>query len=155
MAATSEEQETSTDLAAWIGGRRRIILQALRFHEGEANTSEIREYTGLPRGSFDHHINALLSPPESLRADGDRLDGEGLIEVTDRVDIGTPVPARQFGLTEVGEKVFGDVVDDVGVQATDVRDLQQRVEELEAENQDLKERFTQLRDYVESVTTDA
>jgi DNA-binding transcriptional ArsR family regulator len=155
MAATSEEQDMPTDLTAWIGGRRRIILQALRFHGGEANTSEVREYTGLPRGSFDHHINALLDPPGHLRIDGDPLDGEGLIEVTDRVDIGTPVPARQFGLTEVGEEVFGDVVDDVGVQASDVRNLQQRVAELEAENQDLKERFTQLRNYVEEVTTDA
>jgi len=155
MAATSEEQDTPTDLTAWIGGRRRIILQALRFHGGEANTSEVREYTGLPRGSFDHHINALLDPPEYLRIDDDPLDGEGLIEVTDRVDIGTPVPARQFGLTEVGEEVFGEVVDDVGVQASDVRDLQQRVAELEAENQDLKERFTQLRNYVEEATTDA
>lgn len=144
-----------TDLTAWIGGRRRIILQALRFHGGEANTSEVREYTGLPRGSFDHHINALLDPPEYLRIDDDPLDGEGLIEVTDRVDIGTPVPARQFGLTEVGEEVFGEMVDDVGVQASDVRDLQQRVAELEAENQDLKERFTQLRNYVEEATTDA
>lgn len=166
MAATSDEQDTETDLAAWITGRRRGILQAIRFHGGEANTSEVREYTGLSRGSFDHHISTLLNPPEHLRTEDGWLGDEGLIEVAGHVNIGAPSPARLFALTETGEKSFEKVVDDVGVQADDVRDLQQRVEELEAqlqaergvrserieelenENQEIREAFNELRDYV-------
>ena len=132
MATTADEQESEPDLAAWVSGRRRVILQALRFHSGEANTSELRGYTGLERGSFNHHINALLNPPEDLWASVEWMDGEPPVEVVGEAHVGTPVPARQFGLTETGERLFEELVDDVGVQASDVRDLQQRVDKLEA-----------------------
>ncbi|WP_435078405.1 hypothetical protein [Halococcus sp. AFM35] len=158
MAATSDEQDTETDLAAWVTGRRRGILQAIRFHGGEANTSEVREYTGLSRGSFDHHIDTLLNPPEHLRTEDGWLGDEGLIEVAGHVNIGAPSPARLFTLTETGEKSFEKVVDDVGVQADDVRDLQQRVEELEQQNEELAQQnekladaFNDLREYVKSL----
>lgn len=155
MAATSDQSDSAVDFAAWLTGHRRAILVAIRFYGGESNTSNIREYSGVPRGSFNHHIEALLSPPGKFRDAVDWLDGEGLIEVTGEVDVGKPAPARKFALTEAGEKAFGKVVDDTGVRAADVHDLQERVDELEAENQDLKERFTQLRNYVEDVTPDA
>lgn len=165
MATTDDEQTAEADLAAWISGGRQDILRAIRFHDGEANTSEIKDYSGVARGSFDHHIKLLLSPPESLRAGIGWLDDEGLIEETDRVDVGTPIRARQFALTDAGERAFEMVIDDLSIRASDVRDLQERVQELEgvqervveleAENRELKERFTQLRDYVEDVTTDA
>ena len=148
MAATTDGQEPEADLAGWISGGRHDILRAIRFHGGEANTSEIKDYSGVARGSFDHHIKLLLNPPESVRADIDWLDGEGLIEETGRVNVGTPVRARQFGLTDAGEKAFEMAIGDVSIRADDVRDLQQRVEELEAENQEIREAFNELRDYV-------
>lgn len=151
MSTTSDEQEVEPDLVAWVSGRRRVILQALRFHDGEANTPEIREYTGLERGSFNHHMNALLNPPEHLFSTAERKDGEGLVEVVGEVEVGTPVPARQFALTEVGEGLFEDVIDDVSVQATDVRDLQQRVADLESENAELKERYNHMADVVDEL----
>ena len=151
MATTADEQDTETDLAAWIAGRRRAILQAIRFHEGEANTSEIREYTGLSRGSFDHHISTLLNPPEHLRTEDGWLGDAGLIEVAGHVNTGAPSPARLFALTEAGEKSFEKVVDDVGVQASDVRDLRQRVEELERERDAAHEEITDLKEEMERV----
>jgi predicted ribosome quality control (RQC) complex YloA/Tae2 family protein len=134
MATTADGQESDPDLAAWVSGRRRVILQALRFFDGEANTSELREYTGLERGSFNHHINALLNPPDGLLSAVEWMDDEAPVEVVGEANVGTPVPARQFGLTETGERLFEELVDDVGVQASDVRDLQQRVDELEAQS---------------------
>jgi predicted ribosome quality control (RQC) complex YloA/Tae2 family protein len=134
MATTADEQASDPDLAAWVSGRRRVILQALRFHGGEANTSELREYTGLERGSFNHHMNALLNPPEDLLAGVEWMDEESPVEVVGEAHVGTPVPARQFGLTKTGERLFGELVDDVGVQASDVRDLRERVDELEAQS---------------------
>ena len=134
MATTADEQASDPDLAAWVSGRRRVILQALRFHGGEANTSELREYTGLERGSFNHHMNALLNPPDDLLSAVEWMGDKAPVEVVGEAHVGTPVPARQFGLTETGEKLFGELVDDVGVQASDVRDLQQRVDELEAQS---------------------
>ena len=158
MVATSSQSDSIADLAAWLTGHRRAILDAIRFYGDESNTSNIREYSGVPRGSFNHHIEALLNPPEKFRAEVDWLDGEGLIEVTGEVDVGKPAPARQFALTSAGKETFEAVIDDVGVRASDVRDLQQRVEEVAAENQRLKdenqrikEAFNELRDYVESV----
>ena len=147
MAATSDEQASIADLASWITGRRRTILEAIRFHDGEANTSEIRDYSGVPRGSFDHHVNSLTSPPEDLRAGIDWLDG-GLIKETDRVDVGKAIPARQYALTPAGERVFETTLDDVSVRAEDVRELQQDVADLKEENQEIREAFNELRDYV-------
>lgn len=162
MAATSSQSDSIADLAAWLTGHRRAILDAIRFYGDESNTSNIREYSGVPRGSFNHHAEALLNPPEKLLAEVDWMDGEGLIEVTGEVDVGKPAPARQFALTEVGEKAFETVIDDVGIRASDVRDLQQRVDELEAENerlrdenQQLKDAFNDLRDYVEAAVADS
>lgn len=136
MATTADEQASDPDLAAWVSGRRRVVLQALRFHGGEANTSELREYTGLERGSFNHHINALLNPPDDLLSAVEWMGDEAPVEVVGEAHVGTPVPARQFGLTETGEKLFEELVDDVGVQASDVRDLRERVDELEARSGD-------------------
>lgn len=169
MAVSSEEETSKEDLAAWLSGGRHDILQAIRFHDGRANTSEIKDYSGVAHGSYDHHVSLLLNPPESLRAGLDWLGDEGLIEETDRVNVGTPVPARQFGLTEAGEKAFGMVIDDVSIRASDVRDLQQRVKELEAElqaereeqsrrieeleqeNETLKESFNHMANVVENL----
>lgn len=134
MATTATDQEPDPDLAAWVSGRRRVILQALRFYDGEANTSELREYTGLERGSFNHHMNALLNPPGDLLSSVEWMDDESPVEVVGEVEVGTPVKARQFALTETGERCFEEVVDDVGVQASDVHDLQQRVDELEGQS---------------------
>lgn len=165
MSTTAEEQASDPDLASWVSGRRRVILQALRFHSGEANTSELREYTGLKRGSFNHHIDALLNPPDDLLSSVEWMDDEAPVKVVGEVHVGTPVPARQFGLTETGERLFEELVDEVGVQASDVRDLQQRMEELEAaraadrerideleqQNEKLADAFNDLRDYVKSI----
>jgi DNA-binding transcriptional ArsR family regulator len=169
MAATSTNEDSKADLAGWISGGRHDILRAIRFHGGEANTSEIKDYSGVARGSFDHHIKLLLNPPESVRADIDWLEDEGLIEETGRVNVGTPVRARQFGLTDPGEKAFEMAIGEVSIRADDVRDLQQRVEELEAqlqtereekserieeleqENETLRESFNHMADVVENL----
>lgn len=155
MPATSSQSDSEADLAAWLTGHRRAILDALRFYEGESHTSNIREYGNVPRGSFNHHIEALLNPPEKFRAEVDWLGDEGLIEVTGEADVGKPAPARVFGLTDAGEKAFETVIDDVGIRASDVRDLQQRVEELERQNEELAGAFNDLHDYVESIESDA
>ena len=161
MAATDDDEASTADLAAWISGHRREMLQAIRFHDGQANTSEIKEYSNVRRGSFDHHIDKLLSPPQSIRETVDWMGDEGLIEETGRVDVGSPMPARQFALTGAGKKAFQSVIDDVSVRASDVRDLQQRVEELERvesevaelkeENETLKESFNHMADVVENL----
>ena len=152
MAATSDGQEPEADLAGWVSGGRHDILRAIRFHGGEANTSEIKDYSGVARGSFDHHIKLLLNPPESVRGDIGWLDGEGLIEETGRVNVGTPVRARQFGLTDAGEKAFEMAIGDVSIRADDVRDLQQRVEELEAENERMTEAYNKMVDVVRNLS---
>ena len=43
------------------------------------------------------------------------------------------------------------MVDDVGIRASDVQDLQQRVQELEAENEELKNEFNRMADLVEGL----
>lgn len=150
MAVTTDQSDSTADLAAWLTGHRRAILDAIRFYGDESHTSNIREYSGVPRGSFNHHIEALLNPPEKFQDEVNWLNGEGLIKVTGEVDVGKPSPARQFAVTDAGERAFETVIDDVGIRATDVRDLQQRVAELEQQNEKLAEAFNDLRDYVKS-----
>ena len=151
MITTSSQSEPEADLAAWLTGHRRAILDAIRFYDGESHTSNIREYANVPRGSFNHHIEGLLNPPEKFRSEVSWLGDEGLIEITGKVDVGKPAPARVFGLTDAGERAFEEVVDDVGIRASDVRDLQQRVQELEAENRELKNEFNRMADLVEGL----
>ncbi|EMA56790.1 hypothetical protein [Halococcus thailandensis] len=134
MATTSEQSDPEADFAAWLTGHRRAILDAIRFYDDESHTSNIREYANVPRGSFNHHIEGLLNPPEKFRAAVDWLGDEGLIEVTGKAEVGKPAKARVFGLTNAGEKAFENVVDDVGIRASDVRDLRERVDELEAQS---------------------
>lgn len=134
MATTSSQSDSVADFAAWLTGHRRAILDAIRFYDDESHTSNIREYSNVPRGSFNHHIEALLNPPEKFTAEVDWLGDEGLIEVTGKVEVGKPAKARVFGLTEAGERAFETMIDDVGIRASDVRDLQKRVQELEAKN---------------------
>lgn len=155
MSQTAADEPTPADLGVWLDGRRRAILKALQFHDGKTHTLKIREYSDTPRGSFSHHMDLLMDPPENIRAAVDWIGEEGLVKETGEVEIGLTSPAREFALTDAGEETVEKVIDDGGVRASDVRDLRQRVEELEAENQELKDAFNQLRDYVEEATTDA
>ena len=150
MAQSSPESAPSVDLAAWLDGRRQAIMKAIQFHDGEANTLEIREYGSVPRGSFNHHVDLLLDPPENLRAGLDWLDG-GLIEKTGTVEIGMPSPARQFALTDAGERALSEVGINPGVSADDVRDLKKQVAELEEENETLKESFNHMADVIDKL----
>lgn len=157
MAQSPAESTPMVDLATWTDGRRQAILEAIQFYDGEAHTLEIRDYGDVPRGSFNHHVDLLLNPPENVRNGLDWVDG-GLIEKTGEVEIGMPSPARQFGLTAAGQRVLDEVSTTPGVSADDVRDLKQRVEELEQENEKLeqenetlKESFNHMADVIEDL----
>ena len=165
MSQTAADEPTPADLGVWLDGRRRAILKAIQFHDGKTHTLKIREYSGTPRGSFSHHMDLLMDPPENIRAAVDWIGDEGLVEETGEVEIGLTSPAREFALTETGEKTFEKVIDDGGVRASDVRDLRQqvekleadraadreRIEELEQQNEKLADAFNDLRDYVRSI----
>ena len=160
MSQTTADEPTPADLGVWLDGRRRAILKAIRFHDGKTHTLKIREYSGTPRGSFSHHMDLLMDPPENIRAAVDWIEEEGLVEETGEVEIGLTSPAREFALTETGEKVFEKVIDEGGVRASDVRDLRdeveslraaraadrERIEELEATAEELEETTEELRD---------
>lgn len=144
MGEGSGENEEKMALGEWIGGNRRGILRAIRFHNGEANTSEIRDDTGMSRGTFRHHIEKLLDPPENLLVDGEPLEGRSFVEVVSVEDVGSGIPARRFVLTEVGKYVFKETVNDVSIRVDDVHDLQQQVEELELELGEAQEKIESL-----------
>lgn len=150
MGEIESDDEASIDFLTWVAGRRRAILQAIRFNNGEANTTEIRSYTGLSRGSFAHHSDLLLDPPEKLRIDGDVIEG-AFIEEAGEEDVGRPIPARVFALTELGESVFKKSLEDVGVDADEVHRLQQRVDDLEEEFASLEEKNEEFADFHERV----
>lgn len=152
MAQSVPESAPAVNLAAWLDGRREAVLKALRFYDGESNTLEIREYGSVPRGSFNHHIDLLLDPPENLRAGLDWLPSDGgLIEKTGTVEVGMPSPARQFALTDAGERALDEVGANPGVSADDVRDLKRRIADLEDENTELKERYNHMADVVDDL----
>lgn len=151
MSQTAADEPTPADLGVWLDGRRRAILKAIQFHDGKTHTLKIREYSDTPRGSFSHHMDLLMDPPENIRAAVDWIGEEGLVKETGEVEIGLTSPAREFALTEAGEKTFEKVIDDSGVRASDVRDLRDEVESLRAAREADRERVEELEETAEEL----
>lgn len=97
-----------------LDDKAKRVLEAVWKAGGEADTSEIREYTGLTRGQIQY------------RVDGGILEEEGLVEsrLVSASDEGTG-NIRVSSLTERGDRIAGRVMDDA-----DHITLEQRVEEL-------------------------
>jgi DNA-binding MarR family transcriptional regulator len=86
-----------------LDDKAKRVLEAVWKAGGEADTSEIREYTGLTRGQIQY------------RVDGGILEEEGLVEsrLVSASDEGSG-SIRVTSLTETGNRIAGRVMDEDG-----------------------------------------
>ena len=120
------------EMCAKLKRNRERILLAM-FRHGDLKSREIREQTGLSRGSKNHHFNVLQE--------------WGLIEEVDRDESsGGPYPERVFGLTDEGREFTDEYLTEQG-ERPDSYEL--RVQRLEDEVDDLKTANERLQDEVE------
>ncbi|WP_227380885.1 transcriptional regulator [Haladaptatus halobius] len=136
--STSPEPETSDDdaltfeeMAENLGDRRRALLRVLQQSDGSTlNTSRLRERAGVPTGSIGHHLELL--------------ERWGLIEESGREYAGRGSRARVWAFTDDGETFVEEYLNSEGGQTASVDDLARRVDELEQQNQHLKEELRAL-----------
>lgn len=112
--------------------RERILLSM--FRHGDLKSREIREQTGLSRGSKNHHFNVLQE--------------WGLIEEVGRDNTTGGHPERVFGLTDEGREFTDEYLTDER-ERPDSYEL--RVQRLEDEIDDLKTANERLEDEVEAL----
>lgn len=74
------------------------IVAALREYGGQANTREIREWSGISAALISHHSSALQDA--------------GLVEKVGMKDTGEPALATVYALTDEGERI-GMAISDV------------------------------------------
>jgi DNA-binding PadR family transcriptional regulator len=98
------------------------ILEAIYNHGGDAQTSEIMEYTGIEKNGIVHYrINEKLEP-------------QGLVESHKVEDGDRPLGVKISSLTDAGNKVVGQIFEE-GNGPT----LMQEMEMLRSEVEDLRE----------------
>jgi len=143
-----------SDLDNEISGNRRIILDALRFFGGDANTKKIQTHPEphsdrIASGSIHHSLN-LLENANMIK----RLKNEDGSEKTEATDSGQM--ANVYALTDYGWYVieelgtFGTVTDDkmTEIVRTEER-LERRIDTLEDRMGDKGESLGELESRVE------
>jgi len=112
----------TTPMADALDDKAKRVLEAVWKAGGEADTSEIREYTGLTRGQIQY------------RVDGGILEEQGLVEsrLVSASEEGTG-SIRVTSLTERGDRIAGRVIDGDGSVTLDkqVEDLREEVRAIE------------------------
>ena len=119
------EMDTLDDLVESTRGPRAGIVEGLRFHGGSANSREIRQYGDIPSSTY--HFNRLVEQ-DMIRETGQEYVTEG-------------GSATAYELTDLGEKIADEILDQSGAATTvaqledQIDSLQQRVDDLEDDRQ--------------------
>lgn len=123
------------EIADWLHGHRGPMLDAIQFYQNDdapVTPAKIRDYSGVASGSFDHHLNQLANPPDSL-------DLPQLVAVDRREIHGQET--RVFELTDEGERLLAETGASSGFDYSEFNELRERVDELERENAELREQI--------------
>lgn len=132
---------TVEEMAERLGDQRRDLLSVLnRSDDSSLNTSDLRMAADVPSGSMTHHMKTLQ-----------RWE---LVEEVDRIHVGGGSRAIVWGLTQAGEEFIADGglesgrrvarVDDIDALQEDIADLNQRMNEVEADNDQIKDYVMQI-----------
>lgn len=128
---TDSTGPTFEEMASNLGDRRRALLRVLQQADDSAlNTSRLRERADVPTGSIGHHLELL--------------ERWGLIEESGREYAGRGSRARVWAFTADGETFVEEYLDSEHGPTASVDDLARRIEQLEQENQHLKEELRAL-----------
>lgn len=108
--------KTYDELLEEMYGNRESLIKALHFFNGEANTRELREHGGIPKGS----IYDLL----------DRMVDWNVIEEVGQEPIGRGGQADVFQFTDLGRAISEPVVGENSMTVDEVENLSEMVDRL-------------------------
>jgi DNA-binding transcriptional ArsR family regulator len=134
-----QKPETRDELLNKLGEPRRLLVDALRFYGGEANSRELREHTDISRGSVQHHLS-ILQDWDVIKERGTEYAGRG-------------PEATVYQLTNRGESIIGAVRQNP-ITADGFHDLEARVDDLEEDVDRLLDVYTDIRATIEQVRDD-
>lgn len=119
-----------------LGKKSKAILEAIYEQGGEADTTEVVEYTDLSRGQIQYRVGA----------DG-KLEEEDLVEsrLVEASGSGSG-SIRVLSLTEYGQELVGRLYDEQGGPM-----LSEQVERLKVEFQDVEEAAYQAEGHLDAV----
>lgn len=110
------DPETYQELLAEIYGPRRSLIKAFHFFEGRANSKRLFDEADAPRTS-KHHYLSTLQELQLIEKNGTEHGPGGETFV--------------WRLTDRGQQVADDVVDDDTTTISDLEELEQRLTALE------------------------
>ena len=117
---------------------RAALLAAVAQSDDDGIKKEgLRRDTGVPSGSIFYHMDALC--------------GWGLVEVVGSGDADGGIPPNIYDITERGQEFLDRSGTRTFASAEEARALRERVEELEQENETLRESFNHMADVVENL----
>lgn len=108
------EQPTESEIEEEIYGRKKDILESLRFYGGRETVSAIKSESGCPEGSVHHHLRQL-EETQLVRRDGEEPIGSG----------GT---SDAYRLTSRGSNIIENLTERTAT-ADDVEDLIDQIEQ--------------------------
>lgn len=137
-----DQPQDDEELLKKLRTHRKNILLALH-RKGELATRELREESGFPAGSRNHHLG-LLEKWELIEVIGRVGDeNERVFHLTDR------------GVSFVEEVLKAEVSEDLEMrveqlsrQVNSLEQLEERLETVQRENRVLEERFEKLKDHI-------
>lgn len=108
--------KTYDELLDEMYGNREALVEALHFFNGEANTRELREQGGIPRGSMYELVCRMV--------DWD------VIEQVGQEPVGRGGQADVYQFTDLGRAICEAVVSDDSMTVDEVKKLSKQVENL-------------------------
>ncbi|WP_147464901.1 hypothetical protein [Halococcus sp. IIIV-5B] len=130
----SDEMDTLDDLVESTRGPRAGILEGIRFHNGVANSRELRQYGDIPSGVY--HFKTLVE--------------QEIIEETGQEHGGRGGPATVYELTDLGEKVADELLGESGGMST-IAELEKQLDEQAERIEDLVDAYNDMADLVEEI----
>lgn len=119
--------------------KRRKILRAIEQLGGVANTSQIRETSGLETPQINYHLSVLRGEKGEQFRDDPLVEHDG----QEQLD-GVPIPANIYRLTDAGRDAAAEI-DDVA----DPEKMLEQLEQLREDHEQLKSNFNQLLERIE------
>lgn len=126
-------------------GKRAAILFALEDLGGTANTSQIREESGIDTHQLNYHLQVLRG--ES----GERFRGDPLVETDGQEQLDdVPIPANIYRLTDAGRDAIEDLDESAAIDpSAELEEVRSELQALREDHEQLRDNFNQLLDRLE------
>lgn len=116
--------------------KRARILRSLEVLEGDGNTSQIREVSGIDTHQINYHMQVLLGAKSEQHSDKPLVERDGQEQLDD-----VPIPANRYRLTGAGR----DALEEIDVELTsEIEQLHGKVDQIQNDVEELRDNFNEL-----------